>query len=183
LPTFAENALLVTVADDDIVLFYHAGQVYALADLCVHKQRRLSRGLIFQDKAICRAINGLSIWKPAGPTNGRCQPTYAVHLDDDAIFIDPTPRVPDRATENRLIPASRAPIPASTRNMSMHQIVLVGGAMRPPLQPALCATAMRAGPTWLRRRRRTARALSATRAQQGIPGRRISILPKRFHYA
>lgn len=89
-----KKKLLVEVAGQDIVLFAHEGKVYALADLCVHKQKRLSKGLIFKGKAICPghqwAFDLDTGWTDEWSV---CQPTYAVKLDGEAILVDPLPRI------------------------------------------------------------------------------------------
>ena len=45
--------LVVPVAGQDIALFYVDGEVFALNDVCIHKERRLSKGLVFQGRVIC----------------------------------------------------------------------------------------------------------------------------------
>ncbi|HEY0270985.1 MAG TPA: Rieske 2Fe-2S domain-containing protein [Sphingomonas sp.] len=85
---------LVQVAGTDVVLFAHEDRVHALADLCVHKQKRLSKGLIFKGKAICPghqwAFDLETGWTDEWSV---CQPTFAVRIEGDAVFVDPTPRV------------------------------------------------------------------------------------------
>jgi nitrite reductase/ring-hydroxylating ferredoxin subunit len=89
-----KKKLLVQAAGQDIVLFSHEERVYALADLCVHKQKRLSKGLIFKGKAICPghqwAFDLDTGWTDEWQV---CQPTYAVKVEGTAILVDPTPRI------------------------------------------------------------------------------------------
>lgn len=89
-----KRKMLVHVGGEDVVLFSHEDRIYALADLCVHKQKRLSKGLIFKGKAICPghqwAFDLESGWAEEW---SMCQPTYAVKIDGDKVQINPTPRV------------------------------------------------------------------------------------------
>lgn len=82
-----KKKLVVTVEGEDIVLFLHEGQVHAMADLCVHKQKRLSKGLIFQGKLICPghqwAFDVKTGWEDQW---SRCQPVYDVRLADDGMI-------------------------------------------------------------------------------------------------
>ncbi|QFG25026.1 Rieske 2Fe-2S domain-containing protein [Actinomadura sp. WMMB 499] len=92
--------LAVTVADRDIALFLVGDTVYALDDVCVHKQRRLSGGTLLYGRVICPGHQ----WKidPAtGEIDDRaeCQPTYAVRVDDGVVYVDPRPRVRAAAME------------------------------------------------------------------------------------
>jgi nitrite reductase/ring-hydroxylating ferredoxin subunit len=85
---------LVTVGDQDIALFFVDDQVYALRDVCIHKERRLHKGVILKGRVICPGHQ----WAFDLPTGwvdeqGQCQPTYAVKVDGNAVFVDPEPRV------------------------------------------------------------------------------------------
>lgn len=85
---------VVTVGDQAIVLFHYDGEVYALLDACIHKGRSLARGLTFKGSVICPghqwAFDLKSGWVDEWAL---CQPTFAVKVDGDRIFIDPAPRV------------------------------------------------------------------------------------------
>ncbi|GAA4056162.1 MULTISPECIES: Rieske (2Fe-2S) protein [Actinomadura] len=89
--------LAVTVAGRHIALFLVGETVYALDDLCVHKQRRLTKGTLLYGRVICPGHQ----WK-IDPETGRvedreeCQPTYAVRVDGGTVYVDPRPRVPTK---------------------------------------------------------------------------------------
>ncbi len=92
---------LVTVGDERIGLFMIDGTVYALRDVCVHKQRSLTKGTILRGRVICPGHQWA--FDPAtGRADGqdRCQPTYEVRVEDGAVFVDPRPRTL-AAEENR----------------------------------------------------------------------------------
>jgi nitrite reductase (NADH) small subunit len=84
---------LVTVGTRSIALFVVGDAVYALDDVCVHKQRSLSKGTVLNGRVICPGHQ----WA-FDPATGRvedgeeCQPTYGVRVEDDAVYLDPRPR-------------------------------------------------------------------------------------------
>jgi nitrite reductase (NADH) small subunit len=86
--------MLVTVGDQQIALFYINEQVYALRDICMHKERSLSKGTVLHGHIICPGHQ----WS-FDPETGyveeqdRCQPTYAVRVDDAMVYVDPQPVV------------------------------------------------------------------------------------------
>jgi nitrite reductase (NADH) small subunit len=86
--------MLVTVGDQQIALFYINEQVYALRDICIHKQRQLSKGTVLHGHVICPGHQ----WS-FEPSTGyveeqdRCQPSYDVKVEDGQIYVDPQPVV------------------------------------------------------------------------------------------
>jgi nitrite reductase (NADH) small subunit len=86
--------LLVEAGGTGIALFLDEGYVYALRDICIHKQRNLSKGLVFQGKVICPGHQ----WAFDLPTGwvdewGECQPTFPVKVEGGEVYVDPEPRV------------------------------------------------------------------------------------------
>jgi nitrite reductase (NADH) small subunit len=87
--------LAVTVAGRDIALFLVGETVYALDDVCVHKQRRLTKGTLLYGRVICPGHQ----WK-IDPATGEiedreeCQPTYPVRVEAGVVYVDPGARVP-----------------------------------------------------------------------------------------
>jgi nitrite reductase/ring-hydroxylating ferredoxin subunit len=85
---------LVTVGEQEIALFLVDDKVYALRDICIHKERRLHKGVVLKGRIVCPghqwAFDLRTGWVEA---QGQCQPTYAVKVDGDAVLIDPEPRV------------------------------------------------------------------------------------------
>ncbi|MFI0353593.1 Rieske (2Fe-2S) protein [Actinomadura sp. 9N407] len=86
--------LAVTVAGREIALFLVGETVYALDDVCVHQERRLSKGTLLFGQVICPGHQ----WK-IDPATGEiedreeCQPAYAVRVDAGVVYVDPRPRV------------------------------------------------------------------------------------------
>lgn len=84
----------VTVDDQTIALFLINDRVYALRDVCIHKQRSLSKGTVLHGRVICPGHQ----WTFDPETGwvedqGRCQPTYDVRVADGVVYVDPQPRV------------------------------------------------------------------------------------------
>ncbi|MGH3451395.1 MAG: Rieske (2Fe-2S) protein, partial [Haloechinothrix sp.] len=44
---------LVTVGGEQVALFLVDGRVYALHDICIHKERSLSKGTLLRGRVIC----------------------------------------------------------------------------------------------------------------------------------
>lgn len=76
-----------------IALFAAAGQVYALADTCIHQERSLSKGTLLHGKVICPGHQWqFDLETGYEESQDRCQPTYPVRVDADTVYVDPTPR-------------------------------------------------------------------------------------------
>ncbi|GII92326.1 Rieske (2Fe-2S) protein [Sinosporangium siamense] len=84
---------LVVVGTQQIGLFLIGGTVYAVSDVCVHKQRSLTKGTVLNGQIICPGHQ----WA-FDPQTGRaadreeCQPTYDVRIEQGAVFVNPSPR-------------------------------------------------------------------------------------------
>lgn len=93
-PLQQRKKLKVTVGDQDIALFYVNGEVYALSDICIHKQSRLSRGLVFKGKVICPGHQWAFDLKTGWVDQwAKCQPVFAVKVEDGIVYVKPQPQV------------------------------------------------------------------------------------------
>lgn len=86
---------LVTVNGHEVALFLVNGHVYALRDVCIHKQRSLSRGTILHGRVVCPGHQ----WS-FDPATGYVeeqdmyQPTFDVRVDGDGtVYVSSQPRV------------------------------------------------------------------------------------------
>jgi nitrite reductase (NADH) small subunit len=85
--------LRVEVNGVAIALFQAAGQVYALADTCIHQDRSLSKGTLLHGNVICPGHQwAFDLDTGYEESQDRCQPTYSVRVEADTIYLDPTPR-------------------------------------------------------------------------------------------
>lgn len=85
---------LVTVNGQPVALFLVNGQVFALHDVCIHKQRSLSNGTVLHGRIICPGHQ----WA-FDPATGfvdeqeRYQPTFDVRVEVGTIYVSAQPRV------------------------------------------------------------------------------------------
>jgi len=86
---------LVEVDGEQIALFHADGKVYALHDVCIHKQRSLSKGIVMGGKVICPGHQWMfDVETGWVEEEERCQPSYAVKVDEEGVvYVDPHPRV------------------------------------------------------------------------------------------
>ena len=84
----------VMVGDEAVALFLVGEEVFALQDICIHKQRRLSNGVLLRGKVICPghqwAFDPATGWNEE---NQRCQPTYDIRVCDGKVYVNPAKRV------------------------------------------------------------------------------------------
>jgi nitrite reductase/ring-hydroxylating ferredoxin subunit len=85
--------MAVQVGDQEIALFLVGEKVYALADICIHKQRNLSKGTVFNGKVVCPGHQ----WTFDLETGYECdqdefQPTYDVKIEDGGVHVVPVCR-------------------------------------------------------------------------------------------
>lgn len=85
--------LLVNAAGVDIALFLANERVYALYDVCIHKERSLSKGTLFDGRVICPGHQ----WQFELETGWeddqqQCQPSYPAKIEDDAVYVIPQAR-------------------------------------------------------------------------------------------
>jgi nitrite reductase (NADH) small subunit len=84
----------VEAAGEQIALFYTGEQVYALHDVCMHKQRSLSKGVVMGGQVICPGHQWMfDVDTGWVDEEERCQPTYAVRVVDDVVYVDPRRRI------------------------------------------------------------------------------------------
>ncbi len=84
----------VEAGGEQIALFYTGEQVYALYDVCMHKQRSLSKGVIMGGQVICPGHQWMfDVETGWVDEEERCQPTYAVRVEDGAVYVNPVRRI------------------------------------------------------------------------------------------
>lgn len=84
----------VEAAGEQIALFYTGEKVYALHDVCMHKQRSLSKGVVMGGQVICPGHQWMfDVDTGWVDEEERCQPTYEVRVVDDVVFVDPRRRI------------------------------------------------------------------------------------------
>lgn len=84
----------VAVEGIPVALFLIGERVFALRDACVHKQRLLSKGTVLYGKVVCPG-HQWSFDPATGKADGQQvhQPTYAVRVAGESVYLDPRQRV------------------------------------------------------------------------------------------
>jgi len=83
----------VDVNGEPVALFLVGSDVFALADICIHKQRSLSKGVLLNGCIVCPGHQ----WEfdPATgyeATQDRYQPSYDVRIEDGTVYVAAHPR-------------------------------------------------------------------------------------------
>jgi len=99
------------VVEDDgnpIVVIVHEGALYALDDICIHKQRLLSNGVVLNGRVVCPGHQwSFQLGTGHEAVKDRCQPNYDVVVHDDHVYVD----LSSRRGEERSYPVEvQAPV-------------------------------------------------------------------------
>ncbi|ANY10346.1 hypothetical protein AFB00_24050 [Pseudonocardia sp. HH130630-07] len=83
----------VEIGDRAVALFLVGERVFAFDDVCIHKGRSLSRGVVWQGRVVCPA-HQWAFDPGTGRAEGRdeCQPVHDVAVIDGVVHVDPHPR-------------------------------------------------------------------------------------------
>lgn len=81
---------VVVEGDEPILVVAHEGSFYAMANICIHKQRELVKGVVLNGRLVCPghqwAFDLDCGWETV---KNECQPTYTMRVtDDDRVEID-----------------------------------------------------------------------------------------------
>ena len=105
----------VTVGGRPIALFLIDDEVFAIDDICVHKQRSLSKGTLLGGQVICPGHQWRFDPRTGQPEDQEgCQATYAVQVTDVGhVLVDPTPATPRREAAPEDAPQTPDATPAA----------------------------------------------------------------------
>jgi nitrite reductase (NADH) small subunit len=85
--------IVVEVDDHQVFVLSHEGKVCAFDNICIHKQRELSKGVVLNGKIVCPghqwAFALCSGWEAV---KEQCQPTWLVEERDGQVWLDVTSR-------------------------------------------------------------------------------------------
>lgn len=80
----ARRVVVEGVDGEAVLVLAHEGDFYAFANICIHKQRELAKGVILNDRLVCPghqwAFDLQCGWEAV---KNRCQPTFTVRVNDD----------------------------------------------------------------------------------------------------
>lgn len=83
------RSVVVASPDGDIAVFWNGGEPVALANICIHRERELVKGNIFQGRVICPGHQwAFDVTTGFCAERDRTQPVYAVRVDDDRVLVD-----------------------------------------------------------------------------------------------
>jgi nitrite reductase (NADH) small subunit len=99
---------LVDVHGTPVVLFWHEEQVYALQNICIHRERELVKGVILKDRIICPGHQwAFNLETGYEEKMCRYQPTFDVRVEDGTVYVAGTARpVPDEPEQPAEQPAT-----------------------------------------------------------------------------
>jgi nitrite reductase/ring-hydroxylating ferredoxin subunit len=80
--------VVVEVGDRQVAVFSHDGEVYALDNVCIHKQRELSKGVILNGRIVCPGHQwSYDLRTGYEQTMDRYQPCFPIKIEDEAVYI------------------------------------------------------------------------------------------------
>ncbi|MEV0947401.1 Rieske 2Fe-2S domain-containing protein [Rhodococcus sp. NPDC049939] len=81
--------LRVDVGETPVALFQANDRIYAFHDLCVHQDRSLAKGTLLNGRVICPGHQwAFDLDTGYEEDQDQCQPTYAVKVEDDYVYVD-----------------------------------------------------------------------------------------------
>jgi nitrite reductase (NADH) small subunit len=81
--------LAVQVGDRPIGLFWHDDQPYAFDNVCIHKQRELTGGVILNGRIVCPGHQwAYELGTGWCRERERSQPTFPARVDGDVVLIE-----------------------------------------------------------------------------------------------
>lgn len=76
-----------------ILVVAHDGAFYAMDNICIHRERELTKGVVLNGKLICPghqwAFDLTCGWEAV---KEQCQPTYTVRVEGDVVQVDTASR-------------------------------------------------------------------------------------------
>lgn len=79
----------VTHGEHSIVVVAHGGRVYAMDNICIHRERELVRGVILRDRLVCPGHQwAYDLATGYEAVKERCQPIYDVRVVEGRVGVD-----------------------------------------------------------------------------------------------
>jgi len=96
-----KRRVVVNQDDFQVLVFSHEGSLYAMDNLCIHRQREMTKGVVLKGKLVCPghqwAFDLGTGWEAV---KQQCQPVYDVEVIDGIVTVDTdTRRVVDAPPE------------------------------------------------------------------------------------
>ena len=88
-----KRKIVVEAGGHQVLVLSHEGRVCAFDNICIHKQRELSKGVVLNGKLVCPGHQWAfaldSGWEAV---KEQCQPTYVVEERDGDVWLDASSR-------------------------------------------------------------------------------------------
>ena len=90
---------VVTDGEATIVIVAHDGAVFAMDNICIHRQRELVKGVVLRDRLVCPGHQwAFELGTGWEAVKEECQPTYAVRVTDTGrVEVDLASRTTSRS--------------------------------------------------------------------------------------
>jgi len=90
---------VVTDGEATIVIVAHDGDVFAMDNICIHRQRQLVKGVVLRDRLVCPGHQwAFELGTGWEAVKEECQPTYAVRVTDTGrVEVDLASRTTSRS--------------------------------------------------------------------------------------
>lgn len=76
-----------------ILVLWHEGRPYALANLCIHRDRELAKGVVLRGKLVCPGHQwAFELGTGWEAVKQECQPVYDVRVADGIVAVDVSSR-------------------------------------------------------------------------------------------
>lgn len=83
------RTLVVARLGGDIVVGWHDDRPFAMVNICVHRERELVRGMIFQGRLVCPGHQwAFDLETGYCAERDRSQPVHATRVVDDDVYVD-----------------------------------------------------------------------------------------------
>jgi nitrite reductase (NADH) small subunit len=80
--------MVVDVGERQVAVFWHDGDVHALDNVCIHKQRELSRGVILNGRIVCPGHQwAYDLTTGYEQTMDRYQPCFPVRVEGGKVYV------------------------------------------------------------------------------------------------
>lgn len=84
-----KRSLVVSGDHQDIAVFWHEDKPCALANICVHRDKELARGMIFKNRVVCPGHQwAFDLETGYCAERERSQPVYRTRVVDDRVEVD-----------------------------------------------------------------------------------------------
>ncbi len=80
--------VVLTIAGRQVLVLAHDGGFFAFDNICVHRDRELSKGVVLNGKLVCPGHQwAFELGTGWESVKHECQPTHAVRTEGDDVFV------------------------------------------------------------------------------------------------